>query len=73
MAFGRAMPFFCYIHRIDGGVPHFEVLPQASRDDAVRRAAALLADRPDGERAELWEGETLLVILPRPAAPVLSA
>ena len=24
---GRVMAYFCYIHRIAGGVPHFEVLP----------------------------------------------
>ncbi|HEY8571963.1 hypothetical protein [Phenylobacterium sp.] len=62
------MPYFCYIHRSSGGVPHFEVLPQAGREDALRRAAELLADRLDGERAEVWEGETLVQTLARPVA-----
>jgi hypothetical protein len=62
------MPYFCYIHRSSGGVPHFEVLPQASRDEALKRAAELLADRPDGERAEVWEGETLIQTLPKPSS-----
>lgn len=59
------MPYFCYIHRTGGGVPHFEVLPHADRDQALKRAAELLADRVDGERAEVWEGETLVQTLPK--------
>ena len=61
------MPFFCYIHRVTGGVPHFEVLPEVTADSAVRRAAQLLAERLDGERAELWQGDTLVMVLPRAA------
>ena len=62
------MPFFCYIHRTTGGVPHFEVLPEITTDSAVMRAAQLLAERRDGERAELWLGDTLVAVLPRAAA-----
>ncbi|WP_411288661.1 hypothetical protein [Phenylobacterium sp.] len=57
------MPFFCYVHRTGGGVPHFEVLPDMPRAAAIQRAADLLAQRPDGERAELWEGEELVFTL----------
>lgn len=59
------MPYFCYIHRTGEGVPYFEVFPETSRDGAIDRAADLLAQRPDGLRAELWEGERLVVSLPR--------
>lgn len=62
------MPFFCYIHRRAGGVPHFEVLAEETPDQAVRRAAKLLSDRRDGERAELWQGDTLVHVLVREAA-----
>jgi hypothetical protein len=63
------MPYFCYIHRKTGGVPHFEVLPETSHRDAIDRATDLLAQRVDGVRAEIWEGERLLFTLPRtPAA-----
>jgi len=62
------MPYFCYIHRTSGGVPHFEVLPQLDRQEALRRAAELLADRPDGERADVWEDETLVQTLSRTVA-----
>jgi hypothetical protein len=68
------MPYFCYIHRTSGGVPHFEVLPETSKGDAVVRAARLLAQRADGERAEVWEGERLVFTLPRltPSRPFAS-
>jgi hypothetical protein len=59
------MTYFCYIHRKTGGVPHFEVLPEMSPGDAVDRAAKLLAQRADGERAEVWEGERLVFTVPR--------
>jgi hypothetical protein len=59
------MPYFCYIHRKTGGVPHFEVLPDTSQSIAIDRAAALLAQRADGVRAEVWEGERLIFTLPR--------
>lgn len=59
------MPYFCYIHRQAGGVPHFEVLPETSRGQAIDLASRLLAQRADGVRAELWEGERLIFSLPR--------
>ena len=61
------MPYFCYIHRKTGGVPHFEVLPETSHRGAIDRAADLLAQRADGVRAEIWEDERLLFTLPRGA------
>jgi hypothetical protein len=62
------MPYFCYIHRETGGVPHFEVLPETSQGEAFALAADLLAQRADGVRAEVWEGERLVFTLPRVAA-----
>jgi hypothetical protein len=65
------MPFLCYIHRRTGGVPHFEVLPDGSPAAAAARAATILAQRPDSDRAELWQDDLLLLTLPglsRPAA-----
>ena len=62
------MPYFCSIHRTTGGVPYFEVLPQSERERALNRAAELLADRPDGERAEVWEDETLIQTLSKTVA-----
>jgi hypothetical protein len=59
------MTYFCYIHRKTGGVPHFEVLPETSPRDAADRAAKLLAQRVDGERAEVWEDERLVFTVPR--------
>jgi hypothetical protein len=59
------MPYFCYIHRETGGVPHFEVLPETSQGDAIHRATKLLAQRADGVRAEVWEGERLVFTVPR--------
>jgi hypothetical protein len=61
------MPYFCYIHRKTGGVPHFEVLPETSRGGAVDRAAARMAQRADAVRAEVWEDERLIFTLPRVA------
>lgn len=62
------MPFFCYIYRHTDGVPHFEVLPEETPDQAARRAARLLAERRDAARAELWQGDTLVrVLLPQTA------
>lgn len=61
------MPYFCYIHRMSGGVPHFEVLPDTSQGDAIGRAADLLAQRADAVRAEVWEDERLIFTLPRAA------
>lgn len=62
------MAYFCYIHRRAGGVPHFEVLPETSQRKAIDLAAQLLAERADGLRAEVWEGERLVFTLPRSAA-----
>ena len=59
------MAFFCFIHRRDNGVPHFEVLPELTERGAHDRAAQLLAQRADAVRAEVWEGDDLLFILPR--------
>ncbi len=59
------MAYFCYIHRETGGVPHFEVLPDSTRGEAVDMAARLLSERAGASRAEIWEGERLLVTLPR--------
>jgi hypothetical protein len=76
------MSYFCYIHRLTGGVPYFEVLPETSQVGAIDRAAHLLAERADAVRAEVWEGERLVFTLPRamaspqaasdrPAAPLI--
>jgi hypothetical protein len=59
------MSILCYVHRQAGGVPHFEVFADMSRDEAIRRASALLADRPDGERAELWDDDELIFTVGR--------
>jgi hypothetical protein len=63
------MAYLCYIHRRTGGVPHFEVLPDASQGEAIEMAAHLLAERADSVRAEVWDGERLVFTLPRIAAP----
>lgn len=61
------MPYFVYVHREPDGVPHFEVLPEMPEAAAVQRAAALLAQRPDGARAEVWLDDVLLHTIPRPS------
>lgn len=66
------MPYLCYVHRSSGGVPHFEVLPDLTRDEAIQRAGELLAQRPDGQRAELWDDDLLVFTLPRAGAPAAS-
>lgn len=63
------MPYLCYVHRSSGGVPHFEVLPDLTREEAIQRAGELLAQRPDGQRAELWEEDLLVFTLPRAVVP----
>jgi len=63
------MPYLCYVHRSSGGVPHFEVLPDLTRAEAIQRAGELLAQRPDAQRAELWEEDLLVFTLPRAAVP----
>ena len=61
------MPYFCYIHRQAGGVPHLEVLSETSQGPAIDRAAKLMAQRADAVRAEIWEDERLIFNLPREA------
>jgi hypothetical protein len=58
------MPYLCYIHRRTGASPYFEVLPDMPRLNAIERAGELLAERPDAERAELWDGDRLVFTLP---------
>ncbi len=62
------MPYFCYIHREAGGVPHLEVLPETSQGLAIDRATQLMAQRADAVRAEIWEDERLIMSLPRDPA-----
>jgi hypothetical protein len=57
------MPLFCYVHRRGEATPYLEVLPDLPSEAAARRAAQLLADRADAERAELWDGEELVLTL----------
>lgn len=68
------MTYLCYIHRRSGVAPYFEVLPDMPRLSAIEQAGRLLAERPDGDRAELWDGERLVFTLPRdtgsPGSPV---
>jgi hypothetical protein len=65
---GKSMPLFCYVHRRGGATPYLEVLPDMPSEDAARRAAQLIAERADAERAELWDGEELVLTLnPAPA------
>jgi hypothetical protein len=59
------MPYICFIHRRSEAAPYFEVLPDMPRLSAIERAGALLAERPDAERAELWDGERLVFTLPK--------
>ncbi|MDB5417139.1 MAG: hypothetical protein JWP86_2799 [Phenylobacterium sp.] len=63
------MTYLCYIHRRSGVAPYFEVLPDMPRRSAIEQAGRLLAERPDGDRAELWDGERLVFTLPRDAGP----
>ena len=59
------MPYICFIHRTGQAAPYFEVLPEMPRGPAIERAGALLAERPDAERAELWDDDRLVFTLPR--------
>jgi hypothetical protein len=59
------MPLFCYIHRIGGAVPYFEVFAELTGEAAVTRAAELLHERPDGLMAELWDDERLVHTIER--------
>ncbi|WP_395673954.1 hypothetical protein [Phenylobacterium sp.] len=54
------VPYLCYVHRISGGVPHFEVLPDVDHAEAMTMAAAILTQRRDGLRAELWQDDVLV-------------
>ena len=62
------MPLFCYVHRRGESAPYFEVLPELDPDQAQRRAMALMGERPDAIRAELWDGEKLVWTLEREGA-----
>lgn len=57
------MPLICYVHRRGNAVPYLEVLSVPAGEAAALRAAQLLAERPDGERVELWDGEELVLTL----------
>lgn len=67
------MPFFCYIHRKGDRVPHFEVLPELTERGLQDKAAELLAQRADGVRAEVWDGDTLVFTLPGAMAQATAA
>ncbi|HEX4712920.1 hypothetical protein [Phenylobacterium sp.] len=62
------MVYFCYIHREAGGPPYFEVLAETSPGGAVDRAAQMLSQHAGAVRAEVWDGDELVFILPRAAA-----
>lgn len=62
------MPYFCYINPRFGDVPHFQVLPECTNASAVHIAARLLREHDDGETADLWRGENLLVRISRSEA-----
>ncbi len=62
------MPYLCYVHRTSGGVPHFEVLPDVDQAGAVAMAAAILNQRTDSLRAELWHDDTLVCSIPAAGA-----
>lgn len=67
------MAFFCYIHRQNNGVPHFEVLPELTERGAQNRAAQLLAQRADAVCAEVWDGDNLVFTLPKGETAVRAA
>lgn len=55
------MAYFCYIHRRGTAVPHFEVLAELTESGARDRARQLLAQRADADRAEVWDGDILVL------------
>ena len=59
------MPYLCFINHQNGGVPHFEVLPDCSHVGAVKFAAHLLRQHDDGDSADIWRGENLMLSLSR--------
>jgi hypothetical protein len=61
--------YFCYIHRASGSAPHFEVLPETSHTGAMEHAARMMAQRADAIRADIWDGDRLVLSLPRSPAP----
>lgn len=61
------MPLFCYVYPEGQATPYFEVLSEVETS-ALRRAAQLMAERPDAVRAELWDGERLVHTLERAEA-----
>lgn len=60
LGIGGVMPLFCFVHRRDDGVAYFEVLPDIDVISARAWAERLLNDRPDGVRAEIWDGDRLI-------------
>lgn len=59
------MPLFCYVHRLGEAVSYFEVFPDLTGEAALMRAAELLDERPDGLKAELWDGDRLVHVVER--------
>lgn len=57
------MSFICYIYQSDDQVPYMEVLGDLPTDAARLRVRQLLRDRPHCARAELWEGEDVVMRL----------
>lgn len=62
------MPLICYVLREGGAAPYMEILPEQSLEGAARRAEQLLAERPNGLCAELWEDNCLVCTVGRRAA-----
>jgi hypothetical protein len=58
------VPYLCYVHRVSGGVPHFEVLPDVSQAEAMAIATAILGQRAESLRAELWRDDALVCSIP---------
>ena len=57
------MAYFCYIYANAQATPHMEVLTADTLAQAVTQARKLLATRPPGETAEIWNDDTRLVRL----------
>jgi hypothetical protein len=67
------MPYLCFINHREGGVPHFEVLPDCCGARAVHLAARLLRQHDDGHTADIWRGEHLMLSLSRSDANRITA
>jgi hypothetical protein len=59
------MPYFCYINHSTGDVPYLQVLPECSQVGAVHHAVRILREHDDGETADLWRGEHLMLRISR--------